>query len=33
VCRFEPSMNRYNQLEPMRREDALAKMSEGERRG
>jgi ATP-dependent helicase/nuclease subunit B len=29
VCRFEPSINRYNNLEPLRREDALARMSEG----
>jgi ATP-dependent helicase/nuclease subunit B len=29
VCRFEPSINRYHNLEPMRREDALARMSEG----
>lgn len=30
VCRFEPSINRYNNLEPIRREDALSRMSEGE---
>jgi ATP-dependent helicase/nuclease subunit B len=30
VCRFEPSINRYNNLEPLRREDALMRMSEGE---
>jgi ATP-dependent helicase/nuclease subunit B len=30
VCRFEPSINRYNNLESMRREEALAQMSGGE---
>jgi len=29
VCRFEPSINRYNNLEPVGREDALARMSDG----
>jgi ATP-dependent helicase/nuclease subunit B len=31
VCRFKPSINRYRNLEPLRREDALARMSEGGR--
>jgi ATP-dependent helicase/nuclease subunit B len=30
VCRFEPSINRYNSLQPMRREEALANMREGD---
>jgi ATP-dependent helicase/nuclease subunit B len=29
VCRFEPSINRYHNLEPLKRDDALARMSEG----
>jgi ATP-dependent helicase/DNAse subunit B len=33
VCRFEPSINRYKNLEPLRREDVLSRVTEGDGSG
>jgi ATP-dependent helicase/nuclease subunit B len=33
ICRFEPSINRYTHLTPMRREDVFVRITEGGARG